>query len=596
MTHKNDRHGPFGFGLLGRVVIALAATTAFPLGCTPGSPGGAPQPIDPASVAGKPGDAGKNPGDKPGGATAGNDGGRADPDPVPADAATSDGAGKDATGAPATRDATPSDATGNPAGDASPTTPVDDLGLGHLSRVVPVLWITVDGKPIPRDTKITGRIKVIEDHDGSLAGIMARPATLDAPIGIEARGQSSFSFDQKPYGFEVRDDTGKGQSVPLLGLPPESDFVLHSCYADKSCVRNALTYQVGREMAAAGGRWAPRTRYVEVYLDGKYQGLYLLVERIKRDKARVNLPPPAADATAGDLSGGYIFSQEGDGGRAGEDFPSAFDVRGKMVYRYPKADTITPAQKTYLQGAIKSLAQTLTTETGLSDTVRKRIDVDSFVDYAIVQELTNNVDAFWKSWFFYKAPDGAGGRFFLGPLWDFDLGYGNIIFKKRYCSNTSASSELGGPIAKLVNHQEFKDAVRCRWNSLRAPGGPLDLDHMEKTIMAFAQHISRAKARDGERWHNIGAWVWPNNYIGGTWDDEVTYLRYWLRRRLSWLDKSLTGTCPAVPAPPAVTLIASPPHVMESNTRMPYIGRDAPEYIPIEGPLPANLASWACPK
>ena len=109
---------------------------------------------------------------------------------------------------------------------------------------------------------------MIEDHDGSHQGLEARAATLDAPIGIETRGQSSFSFAQKPFGFEVRDAAGEGIAVPLLGLPPEADFVLHSCYADKSCMRNALTYAVAREMAVPAGRWAPRTRWVEVFIDG----------------------------------------------------------------------------------------------------------------------------------------------------------------------------------------------------------------------------------------------------------------------------------------------------------------------------------------
>jgi hypothetical protein len=593
MTHQPRLRAPFCFcparGVLFALVIAGVGAVATG-GCSPGGGGG-----------GSPADPGTKPPSKSGGSTPANGSGSGGSGSNTGGAGMAGESGVGGTGGsiePASDGATdkvPSEGgAGGNGSDAGPTTPIDELA--HLSRVVPVLWITVDGKAIPRDLKIAGRIKVIEDHDGSLDGIMARPATIDAPIGIEIRGQSSFNFDQKPYGFEVRDDTGEGKAVPLLGLPAEADFVLHSCYADKTCLRNALTYQVGREMGAADGRWAPRTRYVEVFLDGKYQGLYLLVERIKRDKARVNLPAAGVDATTGDLTGGYIFSQEGDGGRMGADWPSPLDPRGKLVYRYPKAEVITTAQKTYLQDATKSLAQTLSTEVGLSPGMRKRIDVNSFLDYAVVQELTNNVDAYWKSWFFYKTPDAAGGQFFLGPLWDFDLGYGNIIFKKRYCSNTSSTSELGGPLAKLVNHQEFKDALRCRWNTLRAAGGPLDIDHIEKLITAFTQHITRAKMRDQEKWQNIRMWVWPNNYMGGSWADEVTYLRYWLRRRLSWIDKSMTGVCAAVPAPPAVSLIPAPAFVKETNMRDPYLGRDAPTYIPIEGTLPANLASWACPK
>jgi CotH kinase protein len=484
---------------------------------------------------------------------------------------------------------------------ATPTTPtmpaMPEDETGHLGRVVPVLLITVDGKAIPRDVKIPGRIKVIEDHDGTLANITSRPATLDAPIGIELRGQSSFSYDQKPMGIEVRDDKGEGVAVPLLGLPAEADFVLHSCYADKTCMRNALTYAVAREIGTAAGRWAPRTRYVEVFVDGKYQGLYLLVERIKRDKSRVNIHAPAKDTVmGGDLSGGYIFSQEGDGGRTGADWPSPFEIRAKLVYRYPKGDVITPAQKAYLQQAAKGLADAITGDPGVGEATRAKLDVASAVDYEIIQELTNNVDAYWKSWFFYKAPAADGGRFVMGPVWDFDIGYGNVIFKKRYCANTSAVTELRGPFAALYKKPAFIAAVRCRWNALRAAGGPLALARLEEKIEAFAKHIAKAKARDVERWKNIGFWVWPNNYIGGSWQDEVTYLRYWLRKRLAWLDGALPGQCADTPEPGPVELIPAPPKVMERNMREPYIGRDAPVYIPIEGQLPANLAAYACPR
>jgi hypothetical protein len=485
---------------------------------------------------------------------------------------------------------------GAPAVDGDPPAPppVPEDESGHLAKVVPVLWITVGGKAIPRDVKVSGRMKVIADHDGSHQGLATQAGTLDVPIGIETRGQSSFNYDQKPFGIEVRDDTGEGVAVPLLGLPPEADFVLHSCFADKSCMRNALTYAVGRELAVPAGRWAPRTRYVEVFIDGQYRGLYLLVERIKRDRSRVNIPGPGVAGTP--TVSGYLFSQEGDGGRPGADFPSPFEPRAKLVYRYPKADVITPAQKTHLQDSVRALAMTMARERPHGEATRKLLDVASVVDYVLVQELANNVDGYWKSWFFTKEPEASGGRFALGPLWDFDIGYGNIMFKKRYCTNNWASSDLGGPFGALFKDPEFVQAMRCRWNGLRATGGPLDLARIDAKLAAFEKHMGQAKARDLARWRNIDLWVWPNNFIAGSWADEVKYLRYWLRRRLAWIDQNLPGQCAATPAPGPVELLPPPPKGMERNAREPYLGRDAPAYIPIEGNLPANLASWACPR
>jgi hypothetical protein len=470
-------------------------------------------------------------------------------------------------GAPAT-DSRPAEA-GNPGTD--PPLPPNPPETGPI----PVLWITV-GRAIPRDSKVDGRMKVIEDHDGTLTGIESRPAKHDVRIGIEIRGQSSFNYDQKPYGFEIRDDMGNGLAIPLLGMPQEPDFILHSCYADKTCLRNALTYALGRELGAAKNRWAPRTRWVEVYVDRQYKGLYLLVERIKRDRARVQLPPPAANMAMGDISGGYIVSQEGDGVRPGEDWSDPFAPRHRFVHRYPKHDVITPAQKTYVQQSLLGLFRALEADPHLSPAILQRIDGDSWIDYMLLQELTNNVDIYWKSWFLHKQPDGAGGKWVMGPLWDFDIAYGNVIFKKRYCANTWAHTEIRAPMTALWRDKALQDALRCRWNTLRAAGGPLDIASIEAKIDSWSRHIATAKARDNNQWKNIGLWVWPNNYIGSSWANEVTYLRYWLRKRLAWLDANLNVNCPCVPAHHGVSHIDSRPYVAARIMREPYIGGEGP--------------------
>jgi hypothetical protein len=484
-------------------------------------------------------------------------------------------------------DAGPADGTG---GERAPMTTVPPEG-----GVVPVLWITV-GRSIPRDSKVPGRMKVIEQHDGNLAGIEMRPATLDVAIGIETRGQSSFSYAQKPYGFEIRDEMGQGMAVPLLGLPPEPDFVLHSCYADKTCLRNALTYALGRELGEADGRWAPRTRWVEVYVDRDYRGLYLLVERVKRDRARVVLPVPAANMAAGDITGGYIVSQEGDVVHPGEDWPDSTDPRHRFVHRFPRAAVITPAQKSYLQQSVAGLLRGLAQEPRWTEATLARIDGPSWIDFMLVQELTNNVDAYWKSWWMHKLPDSAGGKWVAGPLWDYDLGYGNVIFKKRYCATTVTHGDVRAPMGALWRDAGLQNALRCRWNTLRAAGGPLDITRIEAKLESWTRHIATAKARDNMKWRNIGLWVWPNNYIGATWANEVSYLRYWLRKRIAWLDANLQGSCPSVPAPAAVAGIAPPPYVAPRNAREPAPGRDAPDYVPIEGAVSGQLGAWACPR
>jgi hypothetical protein len=417
------------------VVVALAVSVA---ACAPSVEGDRPdEPQEPsgggaggAGPRGGPGPSGQG-GGSPGAGGAGATGGGG--------AGTGTGAGGAGGGS------TPAGDAGRAAGaDAGAPPGSGDGGGGaggaaadenaYLQQPVPVLLVNVGGRTIIKDTKIDGTLKVIEDRAGAetvmggttLVGIETRPATLEARIGIEIRGNSSSGFfAQKPYGFEVRDATGAGLAVPLLGLPREADFVLHSCYGDKSCMRNALTYAMGREIAVPAGRWAPRTRWVELVIDGRYQGTYLLVEKIKRDRGRVVLPEPAADANAGDLTGGYIWSAEGNRNKGARTWPDALNTGRFWAYRFPNYRELTEPQRMYLQGAVASFQRRIMANPRWSE-VKKFVDAPSWIDYLVMQEVTNNTDAFFASWYFYKQPDAAGGKVFMGPYWDFDIAYGNV--------------------------------------------------------------------------------------------------------------------------------------------------------------------------
>ena len=175
----------------------------------------------------------------------------------------------------------------------APPSPPDDYAW--LMRPIPVLWITMDGRAIvapgqPRAARTLANIKVIEAHDGTaVTSIEGKPIALDSPILIEGHGSSSYGvygtfMGQRGYGFEFHDGLRNGVGKQLLGMPQNADWTLISCFSDKTCIRNALTYAIGRDLAGPAGRWSPRFRWAEVYFDGVYQGIYTIVERIKDDK------------------------------------------------------------------------------------------------------------------------------------------------------------------------------------------------------------------------------------------------------------------------------------------------------------------------
>jgi hypothetical protein len=398
--------------------------------------------------------------------------------------------------------------------------------------------------------------------------------------------------------------------LPLLGLPKDSEWALVSCFSDKSCLRNAIAYWLGREMNKGTTAWSPRLRYVEVYLDGSYQGLYQFVERIKGSNGRMNLDRPAATAAEGDITGAYVVQSYGDSATykdaPKDDAAEFFDSVGSQLrwrYVYPGAKTITAEQKAYVQKAFADLQRGLISQSPQvpKGAWKQRFDARSWQQYFLASELSNNADAFYRSFHVYKVSDAQGGKWFLGPLWDYDIGFGNIDYGQRFCANTSILATTPNSFQVPLNgDQDFQNEMKCRWFELRKDGGPLDGKRLEAYIDAVVGHIKAAKTRDGALWP-MNVYTWPNNYVGGSLDSEVAYLKYWIRKRINWMDGALKGTCTTVPAPAKLAPLTAPAAVpddkrLQSAMAKPpqyHPGFDGAKYQPIDGPacppLPAGL-------
>jgi hypothetical protein len=420
---------------------------------------------------------------------------------------------------------------------------IGDLEFEHL----PVLLVDTLGQDFSSEDKIPGHLAVIREHDGSLEDLDSAGRGWDGPIGIELHGSSSSGYDKTGYRFETRDSAGNDRDYPLLGLPSESDWVLHGPYSDKTLLRNALAYTVGAQVAEDSGDYQPRTAFCELFLNDDYQGAYLLVERVKRSSARVDIPEPAPNTEAGDITGGYLVRIDQN---RNDGWVSA---AGTLIdYADPRSSEITPDQDAYLQAWFDSFEAMLAAE-GWDDPdsgYPAWIVTDSFVDHFIVNELAKNIDAYRLSAYLYKDPDEQGGRLHAGPLWDFDRAWGNV----NYCDCqytegwiidglTDAGYRYQYPSwwLALLEDPAFQDQLRCRWEALRL--GTLSDQALMATIEDLAEQVAEVQPRDDERWGTIGTDISPNWYVGETYDDELDYLRSWLLERTAWLDLNLPGVC-----------------------------------------------------
>jgi len=407
---------------------------------------------------------------------------------------------------------------------------------------LPLLKINTNGQTIPDGTKITANLQVT--NTGNLNYIDGVPNEYNGFIGIEVRGASSTMFDKKGFGFETRDSQGDNLNVSLLGMPSENDWVLHGPYADKTLLRNYLAYHLAGQFSHT---YVPRVHFCEVFMNDQYWGVYVLTEKIKRDNNRVNIAKLSPTDTLGDeLTGGYIFKIDRDEGPDNGWYANS--GYGYYAYHHPSASDLHPIQKSYISNHFSNFENLMSTNNYNNPVIgyRNWLDVPSFVDYMMVQEITRNIDAYRLSTFMYKEKDSDGGKIFGGPVWDFNLGFGNEDFCDLGASGGWAfqyNQVCGAPFpdfwSRLVTDSDFQNDFNCRWQELRA--GVLHTDSVMNFIDSMSIVLQDARIRNFDRWNVMGTYVWPNAYVGQDYDDEIQYLKTWVSNRLGWMTSFMIG-------------------------------------------------------
>lgn len=419
------------------------------------------------------------------------------------------------------------------------------------STNLPLFIIETNGLNIPDEPKIKANLKIIHKKD-SYNHTTDEANIYDGVIGIEIRGRYSASLPQKPFGLETRDADGNNLNVSLLGMPQENDWILLANYNDKTFMRNSLTFDLFRKM----DHYAPRTHHCEVLVNGNYQGIYVFTEKIKRDKNRVNIATLNPEENSGDdLTGGYIIKV--DYYNASDSWRSGFDPGGQpgdkvhFVYEYPKADEITQIQKNYIQNFIREF-ETVIYSAGYShEKISKFIDIPSFIDYFILNELARNVDAYKKSSFFYKDKDSKGGLLHAGPVWDFDWAWKNInecyfgatdgsgwAWEVHYCNPWPVPP---GWMNRLLRDPIFGRKVNQRYFELRDTH--LSEANIYNYIDSVANVLRDPQLRHFAKWQILGKNVGTPEMDAqpATYSGEIEKFKMWISRRLQWLDINIPG-------------------------------------------------------
>ena len=384
---------------------------------------------------------------------------------------------------------------------------------------LPVVRIrTAGGAPIlDKKNYVDGTISISDPEK-----LYSDVTEFSADMGIRGRGNSTWSFPKKPWKVKL------DEKASLLGMPADKEWALLANYADRTLIRNIVAMRLSEICEFS---WTPRMRSVEVYLNDEYQGVYTLCEHKKVSPDRVDIDLVGENDNSGDaVTGGYYLEIEEQ-----QDETTCWWTSMGVPMMFSDPEEPTTQQLAYVKGLFESFEQALWAKDYSEATgYPKYIDVDSFVDYYIVQELTKNIDGnLRKSSFITKE---RGKKMEMYHLWDFDITLGNCGYFWGGAGNGPENFwiKLDKWYPHLFNDPAFVDKVQDRWNELM-PQLQTIPDFIDDQVLA----LDKAQQRNFQVWSIWESVEWIYFPSLGSYEKEVEYLKTFYSQRLEWLDREL---------------------------------------------------------
>lgn len=382
----------------------------------------------------------------------------------------------------------------------------------HVFTGLPIFWINTVDTLITKEEFVDGVLSL------DVNGLTMNNLT-EIPLEIRGRGNSTWEMPKKPYRIRFR------QNTSILGLPATRNWVLLANFADKTMLRNHVAFSLARQLT---NDFVPRSNFVELFMNGAYQGTYQLTDHIRVEESRVNIPPlKSGDNSPELISGGYLFEIN-----ERLDEPTWFRTE-KLGLPITLKDPEIPSQQQldYIRNYLNQIETVLLGDSAdLPHTgVYQYIDIPSFIDWYLVNELSKNNDAAAFSSIFMVKDRGQKLR--MGPVWDFDIAFGNINYNGNQSPEGWWIRETGW-FKYLFQIPEFENEVKARWaewKSSKLPG-------VFEEINGTAYKLRFAQQQNFGKWQTLYNYTWPNAMVLGTYENEVQYMKDWLNKRINWMD------------------------------------------------------------
>lgn len=407
---------------------------------------------------------------------------------------------------------------------------------------LPVVEIETGGAVIPgkkehgkdnvidRDAYLKARIRIY-DQDGQLNSLKDT-AVIDSDIGIHVRGESSRYFDKSSYRIKFYGEGETAADYAVMGMEKANAWVLYGPSLDKTLKRNYMWYNLAGQIM----EWAPDVRYCEVFLNGSYQGLYVMVEAVSVGEGRIQIKK----TEDGMKSTSYIIRSD----RGSENPLSRIRNFTYYVYRklremdieYPGKKKLTPEIEDYIEKDFSKFEKALYSfdyDTKLYG-YENFIDVDSFIDYFIINEFTKNNDAGLYSTYFYKDVSGK----LKMCVWDFNNCCDNYM--EEISSSRSFNLVRGVWFEMLLKDEKFTEKIISRYRELRK--GVLSDSNLIAYIENIDQYLGAAVDRNYQVWGYMFEpsfdLLGPSRAIGAFQEANEQYKNF-LIKRARWIDDNI---------------------------------------------------------
>lgn len=376
------------------------------------------------------------------------------------------------------------------------------------------------GEAIEDEPKIDCKLALSERDGKNYEGLVA----------IERRGRSSLFYDKPNYAFELRNADGSNNPADLMAMGADEDWILDGSWVDRSFIRNQLVSDLFASFDAS--RFSPEGRYCELFLNQDYRGIYRLVERIKREASRIDLP---VDEGNGET---FVLQQDDDGALR---FNVGLEDNWDTIY--PKEPTVD--QREGIQRFLNDLETALDRRSDDPATgIWSLLDRGNVIDWIIIQELSRNVDAYKLSLYLYRS---KGNKAHLVP-WDFDLSMGQPIVSRNAPEPRGGHESAGWGLERTAFIEDIiavpgvAKAVAERFRALRR--SVLATDQVLAQVDAYAGLLDDAVDENFARWPLDRVrfeHLYPpySLYEVESYAEEIATLKNWLQERLTWMDDNI---------------------------------------------------------